>query len=144
KIQALINHKEKQSKDFLNVFICQMEEIGTLQRLRDFAEDEERPQLTSEIKENLTETIEKEVAFIAKNIETKLDKNQNLYFKLTLRGLPNCFYAFSYNFPVKTFRTLQEAPEKLINQLALIAYQELENKDKNGIFYKVKSIEIYE
>jgi len=36
KIQQLINHKERQSKHFLNVFIQQMEEIGTLKRLRDF------------------------------------------------------------------------------------------------------------
>jgi murein tripeptide amidase MpaA len=36
KIQSIIDHKERQSKHFLNVFIQQMEEIATLKRLRDF------------------------------------------------------------------------------------------------------------
>jgi len=81
KIQPLIDHKEKQSKYFLNVFIQHQEEIGTLKRLRDFAGDEEillailgwlsikhkRPKLTSEIKENLLETMEKEISLIEKN-----------------------------------------------------------------------------
>ena len=81
KIQALINHKEKQSKYFLNVFIWQIEEIGTLKRLRDFEKDEEvlltilgwlsikrnDHQLTSTIKENLSATLEKEVALIEKS-----------------------------------------------------------------------------
>ena len=76
------------------------------------------------------------------DIEVKQDKNFNPYFKLSLRGFPNCFYAFSYNLSVETLRTLKENPEKLINQLALIAYEELEHKDKNGTFFKVKEIEI--
>ena len=76
------------------------------------------------------------------DIEPKLDKNQNLYFKLTLRGFSNYFYAFSYKFPEKTWQTLQETPEQFINQLALITYQELPNQDQQGTFYKVKSIEI--
>jgi len=79
---------------------------------------------------------------IITDIEAKLDKNQNPYFKLSLRGFANYFYAFSYNLPEKTLSILKETPEKLINQLVLITYQELEHKDKNGTFYKVKGIEI--
>src|SRR3954454_16104269 len=30
------------------------------------------------------------------DIESKLDKNQNPHFKLSLRGFANCFYAFSF------------------------------------------------
>ena len=87
-------------------------------------------------------TTELSVKTTINDIETKLDKNQKLYFKLTLRGFANCFYAFSYHLSKETFRTLKEQPEQFTNQLALIAYQELEHKDKNGTFFKVKSIEI--
>jgi hypothetical protein len=59
-----------------------------------------------------------------------------------LRGFANCFYAFAYNLSAETLTMLKENPEQFTNQLALIAYQELENKDKNGIFYKVKAIEL--
>ena len=31
------------------------------------------------------------------DIEVKQDKNFNPYFKLSLRGFPNCFYAFAHN-----------------------------------------------
>ena len=77
KIQALINHKEQQLNNLmLNYIGQQFEEIGTLKRLRDFEEEEllaclgwlsinrKQPQPTKVIKENLTETIEKEVALI--------------------------------------------------------------------------------
>ena len=79
KIQQLIDQKERQSKHFLNVFIQQMEEIGTLKRLRDLEGEEllmclgwlsikhNRHRLTSKIKENLLETIEKEVSLIEKS-----------------------------------------------------------------------------
>jgi hypothetical protein len=52
------------------------------------------------------------------------------------------FYAFAYNLSAETLRTLKETPEKLINQLVLIAYQEQKHKDKNGTFYKVKQIQL--
>jgi hypothetical protein len=42
----------------------------------------------------------------------------------------------------KTLSILKENPEQLINQLALITYQELPNQDGQGTFYKVKEIEI--
>jgi hypothetical protein len=89
------------------------------------------------------------------DIESKLDKNANPYFKLTLRGFPNPFYAFSYHLSKETFKTLKEKPEQLTNQLALITYQEtrsirntsvvgdqLPNQDNQGTFFKVKAIEI--
>ena len=79
---------------------------------------------------------------IITDIEPKLDKNFNPYFKLSLRGFPNCFYAFSNQLTKETLVILKETPEKLINQLALITYQELEHKDKNGTFFKIKAIEI--
>lgn len=76
------------------------------------------------------------------DIEPNLDKNQNLYFKLTLRGFANPFYAFSYNLPERILTILKEKPEQFTNQLALIAYEELEHQDKNGTFYKVKQIQV--
>ena len=76
------------------------------------------------------------------DLETKLDKNFKPYFKLSLRGFANPFYAFSYHLSPETLTMLKEAPEKLINQFALIAYQELPNQDKQGTFYKVKAIEL--
>jgi hypothetical protein len=44
--------------------------------------------------------------------------------------------------PEKTLLALKEKPEQFINQLVLITYQELENKDNQGTFFKVKGIEI--
>lgn len=84
------------------------------------------------------------VKTIINDIETKLDKNQNLYFKLSVKwnDSSRIFYAFSYNLPKKTLTLLKESPEQLINQLVLITYQELPNQDGNGSFYKVKGIEI--
>jgi hypothetical protein len=79
---------------------------------------------------------------IITDIEVKPDKNFNPYFKLSLRGFANCFYAFAYNLSEKTLQMLKENPEKLINQLVLITYQELPNQDQQGTFYKVKEIEI--
>ena len=78
------------------------------------------------------------------DLETKLDKNQNLYFKLSVKWTNEIkfFYAFSNNLPEKTLTTLKCSPEKLINQLVLITYQELTNQDNQGTFFKVKSIEI--
>ena len=78
------------------------------------------------------------------DIEVKQDKNQNLYFKLLVKWTNEVkfFYAFSYNLPAKTLQMLKENPEKLINQLVLITYQELVNQDNQGTFFKVKEIEI--
>ena len=78
------------------------------------------------------------------DIEVKQDKNQNLYFKLLVKWTNEVkfFYAFSYNLPKQTLQMLKENPEKLINQLFLITYQELPNQDNQGTFFKVKGIEI--
>jgi hypothetical protein len=86
------------------------------------------------------------VKTIINDIETKLDKNRQTYFKLYVKWNHNSqiFYAFSSDSSLKkeTGEILQEKPEQFINQLALISYQELPNKDKAGTFYKVKAIEI--
>jgi len=79
---------------------------------------------------------------VINDIEPKLDKNFNPYFKLNLRGFPNCFYAFSYNLSQETLSILKDSPEKLINQLALISYQELPNRDNQGTFFKVKDLQL--
>ena len=76
------------------------------------------------------------------DIEVKQDKNQNPYFKLLVKwnNEVKFFYAFSYNLPKQTLQMLKETPEKLINQLVLITYQELTNQDNQGTFCKVKGI----
>jgi hypothetical protein len=74
------------------------------------------------------------------DIETKLDKNSAPFFKLSLQGTPHYFYAFSFSLPPQTFQTLQETPEKLVNQLVLITYEEKSNQDNQGTFCKVKEI----
>jgi len=81
---------------------------------------------------------------IITDLETKLDKNHNLYFKLSVKWTTEIkfFYAFADNLSAQTLQTLKYSPEKLINQLVLITYQALANQDKNGNFYKVKGIEI--
>jgi len=78
------------------------------------------------------------------DIEPKLDKNQNLYFKLLVKWNENTqtFYAFSHNLSAETLQTLKETPEQFINQLVLITYEKLENKDENGTFFKVKQIQL--
>ena len=78
------------------------------------------------------------------DLETKLDKNQNLYFKLSVKWTNEVkfFYAFASNLPEKTLTILKYSPEKLINQLVLITYQALANQDKQGTFYKVKEIQL--
>jgi hypothetical protein len=79
---------------------------------------------------------------VINDIEPKLDKNFNPYFKLSLQGFSNYCYAFSYNLSAETLRTLKETPEQFINQLALIAYQELPNRDNQGTFFKVKDLQL--
>ena len=81
------------------------------------------------------------------DIEKCYDKNNNTFFKVWIAwelGKTRVFYAFANDFNLKTetLQTLTNAPEKLINQRVSIAYQELENKDKNGTFCRIKEIEI--
>jgi len=81
---------------------------------------------------------------IITDIEPKLDKNSNPYFKLLVKWTNEVkfFYAFSNNLSEKTLTMLKENPEQFINQLVLITYQELPNQDNQGTFFKVKGIEL--
>jgi hypothetical protein len=80
-------------------------------------------------------------AFIT-NIETKLDKNSQPFFKLTLQGTPDYFYAFSNALSTDTLATLTDTPHNFINRQVLIAYEEIPNKENSGTFKKVKGIEL--
>lgn len=76
------------------------------------------------------------------DIENKIDKNNNPYFRLSLVGMPaNYFYAFSFSLKAETFQLLQ-TPLNFINRLALITYEEVPNKDNQGTFFKVKEIQV--
>lgn len=81
------------------------------------------------------------------DIEEKRDKNNNTFYKVWINwelGKPRVFYAFANDFNLKTetLQLLTSSPESLINQRATITYQEVENKDKNGTFGRIKEIEI--
>ena len=73
------------------------------------------------------------------DIENRTDKNGNLYYRLSLQGMPGYYYAFNYNLPQSTWSTLT-TPHNWINRPVLVTYQEL-TKDQ-GTFYKVKQIEL--
>ena len=77
-------------------------------------------------------------------VETKLDKNANSFWKLKLAGCPDYFYTFATDYSLKacTLKSLSENSEKLVNQLVLSTYEEVPNKDSLGIFRKVKEIEV--
>ncbi len=76
------------------------------------------------------------------DLESKLDKNNNPYFRLSLAGMPGrYFYAFSNSLPATTFKSLANTPN-FINRQVLITYQEFPNQDGKGTFGKVKQIEI--
>jgi len=74
-------------------------------------------------------------------LESKLDKNFNPYYRLTLQGIPGYYYAFNNSLPPTTWTTLT-TPHNFINRQVLITYQELPNKDNLGTFYKVKDLQI--
>lgn len=78
------------------------------------------------------------------DIESKVDKNQNPYFRLSLVGMPaHYFYAFSFSLPATTWQTLTNSPHHFINRQVLITYQELPNQTTNsGTFFKVKEIQV--
>ena len=81
------------------------------------------------------------------DIESKLDKNNNRFYKVWINwelGKTRVFYAFANDFNLKTetLQLLANSPESLINQRATITYQELVNQDKNGTFGRIKEIEI--
>ena len=78
------------------------------------------------------------------DIEAKLDRNASPFYKLSLSGFPHHFYAFAtdYNLKDSTLKSLKETPEKLVNRLVLLTYEELPNKDSSGSFLKVREIEV--
>jgi hypothetical protein len=77
------------------------------------------------------------------DIEAKVDKNANPYFRLSLVGMPaRYFYAFSFSLPPATFQTLTQVPHHFINRQVLITYQELPNQAHQGTFFKVKELQI--
>ena len=85
---------------------------------------------------------ELQIKAILLDIESKTDKNQNPYFRLSLQGIPvRYFYAFSFSLPPTTWQTLTQSPHNFINRLVLITYQELPNQTNQGTFFKVKGIE---
>ncbi|CAI2198892.1 10192_t:CDS:2, partial [Funneliformis geosporum] len=72
------------------------------------------------------------------DIEPKLDKNGNPYYKLSLTGSPHYFYAFAtdYNLKDSTLKALKETPEELVNRSVRLIYSEVANKDNSGKFFK--------
>jgi len=77
------------------------------------------------------------------DIESKVDKNSNPYFRLSLVGMPaRYFYAFSFSLSATTWQTLTQSPHNLINRQVLITYQELPNQNHQGVFFKVRQIEL--
>jgi hypothetical protein len=75
------------------------------------------------------------------NLESKVDKNGHPYYRLSLQGIPSYYYAFNYNLPELTWKSLT-TPHNWINRQVLITYQELPNKNNQGTFYKVKDVQI--
>ena len=76
------------------------------------------------------------------DLETKVDKNGHLYYRLSLHGIPGrYYYAFSYYLSPQTWNALT-TPHNWINRQVLITYQELPNHDNVGTLYRVKEIEI--
>jgi hypothetical protein len=76
------------------------------------------------------------------DLESKIDKNGSPYCRLSLQGLTNrYFYAFNNSLKAETFTALTDSPHNFINRQVLITYQEL-NKENQGTFFKVRTIEI--
>ena len=85
---------------------------------------------------------ELQIKAIIIDIEAKLDKNTNPFYKIALQGTPDYFYAFSNSLPQETLTRLQQSPHQLVNQLALISFEELTNKNNSGTFRRIKAIEL--
>ena len=84
-----------------------------------------------------------QIKAILLDIESKLDKNNHPYFRLSLQGMPaRYFYAFGFSLPTATLSTLTNSPHNFINCQVLITYQELPNQTNSGTFFKVKEIEL--
>jgi hypothetical protein len=77
------------------------------------------------------------------DIENKVDKNQNPYFRLSLFKVPaRYFYAFKNNLSSQIWQDLLEKPHNLVNQLVLITYEELANPGYAGALYKITALEL--
>jgi len=90
---------------------------------------------------------EYQVKTTIQDIEEKRDKNNNRFYKVSIAwelGKTRVFYAFANDFNLKTetLQLLTNSPEKLINQRVSITYQELDNKDGQGTYCRIKEIEI--
>ncbi len=86
-----------------------------------------------------------QIKAILLDIESKLDKNNHPYFRLSLQGMPaRYFYAFStdYNLKKETLSILTNSPHNFLNRQVLITYQELPNQVNQGSFFKVQQIQI--
>jgi hypothetical protein len=89
------------------------------------------------------------------DIESKLDKNNHPYYRLSLQGmLATYFYVFSDSVQENIFQLLH-TPHNLVNRQVLISYEEtrsskrtsvvgdqVPNKNGAGVFYKVKDLQI--
>jgi hypothetical protein len=77
-------------------------------------------------------------------LESKLDKNNSPFWKLKLAGFSDYFYAFANDYTLKesTLKVLKESPDKLLNQLVLVTYEELPHQNSSGTFKRVKEIQI--
>jgi hypothetical protein len=81
------------------------------------------------------------------DIVESYDKNNQHFYKVWINwelGKSRIFYAFSTDFNLKTetLQLLTNSPERLTNQRVSITYQELPNKDGQGIFCRIKEIVI--
>ena len=82
------------------------------------------------------------------DIQTKTDKNNQPYYRISCQGLPaRYFYVFSTDYQLNlnqdTLKLLAETPVQLVNKLVLITYQEIAHKNNNpGTFSKVAKIEL--
>lgn len=83
-----------------------------------------------------------QIKAIITDIEAKVDKNFNPFYKLSLQGTSDYFYAFSNSLAQETLTTLSETPHNFINRQVLITYQELPNKESQGTFHRIKQIQI--
>jgi hypothetical protein len=84
----------------------------------------------------------KQIKALITDIETKTDKNGNPYYRISLQGIfATYFYVFSNSVEANILQLLQ-APHNLVNNQVLISYIELPNKNGEGVFNRVKDLQI--
>jgi hypothetical protein len=85
----------------------------------------------------------KQIKGLLLDLETKYDKNHNLYYRLSLFGIPaTYFYVFANNSLPADILLRLKSPHNLVNRLVVITYQEFPNRDNPGVFNKVKNLQI--